>query len=156
MTTPETPEVPSETSEPIIEILSAKMSTGDLLSGVLVEYQKIDDKTCFVIQSEGLLLYLPMHQCVWWSIGDKTYSAVQKQIKDEMKEQARLLLIEARQRAKEEAVANPRLHTETIQPEDLSEASSEEIIDLRAKARKSAGLSLVAQQQRRSEIGKRQ
>lgn len=116
----------SEEEKP--QILSIRMLDGELFEGEFVETKKLHGRDVHVLFVNGLQRFVPVNQCSWWSLGETGAIEVQKQIRAEMREQARQILEERMAASTTEAEEDE--YNELAVSEDCDE---EQLEDLRRR-----------------------
>lgn len=124
--------------EQIPEILSIKTLDGEVFAGDFVETKKLYGRDVHVLDVNGLRRYVPVNQCAWWSLGDKSATEVQFEIRQQMKEEAAAVLEEHLNGSQEQEV-------EEQQP---TQYSDEEVANLHAKVTDRGNISIQEALQR--------
>lgn len=78
------------------KIISLKTLNGEVLSGEFLGQKEEYAIPIFQFITDELIYSVPINLCEWWAIGDESAQAVKKRIFEEMKRNARELLIEER------------------------------------------------------------
>lgn len=95
------------------KIISIKTVCGDLLSGVYCGTSKVHGRDTHSFSLDGLQYYVPVIQCDWWALGEKSSKEVDIENGLKMKQQAKEVLMEHLQSASQ------------AEKEDASEQSSQ-------------------------------
>lgn len=85
------------------QIISIKTVGGDLLTGVYEKTCKIHGRDTHVFYCDDLKYNVPVIQCDWWALGDKSSKEVELLNGKKMKQQAREVLVEHLNSTKEKS-----------------------------------------------------
>lgn len=102
------------------QILSIRMLDGELFDGEFVETKKVHGRDVHILIVNGLERFVPVNQCSWWSLGERSAAEVQRELQAQMRAEARAILEE--KMAAEEEVYEEEAPVETgYSPEQLED-----------------------------------
>lgn len=85
-------------------ILTIKTVNGDLFAGEFIETRKEYGRDTHILVVDGIAHHVPLMQCSWWAFGKESTIEVRRKVHEEMKEQARKILMEYYKEQVEEEV----------------------------------------------------
>lgn len=96
------------------QILSIKTLGGDLFAGTFVETKKLYGRDVHIVTVDGIKRYVPVMQCEWWALGEKSVPEVQRELQEQYRKQAREVLREYQEAPEDEEESVSELDREGV------------------------------------------